>query len=166
MSLQLVSSFPARLKEALGEITLSDFAKRVNVSRQTISAYTTGARKPKKPMLKTLAEALDVNEDWLLGYNTGKERNNHFIPIKEDIASYLTSSACDNNFKMDILNSLVSSSQDALLELIEQKHGRSAKETFFMYLQLDAEDRGEIRGEIKYMLKSEKYSTQEGLKHA
>lgn len=45
---------------------------------------------------------------------------------------------------------------------IEKQYGASTKNAVFMYVQLDIEDQAEIRGEMKQMLKSEKYSAKEG----
>ncbi len=53
-----------------------------------------------------------------------------------------------------------------IFELIEEVHGKAASEAATMYAQLDIEDQAEIRGEMKQMLKAEKYSTKEGLKNA
>ncbi len=48
-----------------------------------------------------------------------------------------------------------------LIEQIEQHHGKTTSEAFGMYIQLDSDDQGEIRGEMKQMLKSEKYSAKD-----
>lgn len=47
-----------------------------------------------------------------------------------------------------------------LVEQIEKQHGKTTSEAFGMYVQLDSDDQGEIRGEMKQMLKAEKYSIQ------
>ena len=70
VSLILTSSFAERLKEALEFTTTTEFAEAVGVSKQTISAYTTGVRKPKAPTIKVMADILNVNAAWLLGYVT------------------------------------------------------------------------------------------------
>lgn len=41
---------------------------------------------------------------------------------------------------------------------IEEHYGKSAMEALSLYSQLDNDDQGEIRGEMKQMLKQEKYS--------
>lgn len=51
------------------------------------------------------------------------------------------------------------------LELIEVSYGKSVKDALDLYIRLDQDDQGEIRGEMKQMLKAEKYSTKES-KHA
>ena len=48
-----------------------------------------------------------------------------------------------------------------LLEEIQKQHGKTASEAFGLYTQLDSDDQGEIRGEMKHMLKAEKYSSWE-----
>lgn len=48
-----------------------------------------------------------------------------------------------------------------LLEEIERQHGKSTTEAFDLYTQLDSGDQGEIRGEMKHMLRSPKYSVRE-----
>lgn len=45
-----------------------------------------------------------------------------------------------------------------VFEQIEKTHGKSTSDAFSMYTQLDPDHQGEIRGEMKHMLKSEKYS--------
>lgn len=45
-----------------------------------------------------------------------------------------------------------------LIEQIEQVHGKGTGEAFSMYIQLDSDDQGEIRGEMKQMLKADKYA--------
>lgn len=50
-------------------------------------------------------------------------------------------------------------------ELIETSYGKSARDAFDLYIQLDPDDQGEIRGEMKQMLKAEKYSAKKS-KHA
>ncbi|MCI9602525.1 MAG: helix-turn-helix domain-containing protein [Lachnospiraceae bacterium] len=44
-----------------------------------------------------------------------------------------------------------------LMEEIQKQHGTFAYEAFSLYTQLDSDDQGEIRGEMKQMLKAFKY---------
>lgn len=75
MGLELKSSFPERLKLALGEMTSTELAKKIGLSKQTISSYLTGVRNPKLPVVKSIAEALEVSEMWLMGYDVPMERD-------------------------------------------------------------------------------------------
>lgn len=54
----------------------------------------------------------------------------------------------------------------SLVDEIEYRYGTSAREALDLYIQLDSHDQGEIRGEMKQMLKHEKYSLKEDYKHA
>lgn len=56
--------------------------------------------------------------------------------------------------------------QTGTLQQIEDEYGQSSREAFTMYIQLDSDDKGEIRGEMKHMLKSDKYSVKDELKNA
>lgn len=53
-------------------------------------------------------------------------------------------------------------SEYEILEQIKSVYGEATGDTFSMYVRLDAGDQGEIRGEIKQMLKQGKYLKQEG----
>lgn len=48
---------------------------------------------------------------------------------------------------------------------VESFYGKSTKDALNLYIQLDPDDQGEIRGEMKQMLKAEKYSAKKS-KHA
>ena len=116
MSLVPVTTFSERLKEALGDCSATEFAKKIGVSKQTISAYLTGVRKPKRPSLKVIAEALGVNEAWLLGYNTPKSRNDYFVPLS-DMPHFLAESIkrWDKGDFIAFLNSFMSADEVSLL---------------------------------------------------
>jgi len=46
-----------------------------------------------------------------------------------------------------------------LIEQIERRHGKTAREAFVMYIQLDTLDQGKIIGKMEQMLEADKYST-------
>ena len=71
----LVSTFPQRLKECLDDnpsYTATSLAEEIGISKQAISMYISGDRKPKRPTMKVIAEALGVNLAWLMGYDVEK----------------------------------------------------------------------------------------------
>ncbi|MDD7484327.1 MAG: LexA family transcriptional regulator [Clostridia bacterium] len=70
------SSFPQRLREALESsvYNTSTLGAKLGLSRQTISAYLTGARVPKEPTLRALAEVLRVSDQWLMGKDVPRAR--------------------------------------------------------------------------------------------
>ena len=61
--------FGERIKmiRKLRGFTRSEFAKLLGVSRPLIAAYETGTREPSLKNLIALAQALNINTDWLLG---------------------------------------------------------------------------------------------------
>lgn len=77
MSDKIVSTFHERLRKCLNNktsITATSLADKIGLSKQAISMYASGSRKPKRPTIKAIAEALNVNEAWLMGYDVPMER--------------------------------------------------------------------------------------------
>ena len=67
MSDKIVSTFHERLRKCLNDktsITATSLADKIGLSKQAISMYASGSRKPKRPTIKAIAEALNVNEAW------------------------------------------------------------------------------------------------------
>lgn len=71
--MQLVSNFNERFKEAFQGRSVTDFANQVGVSKQTISAYLNGTRKPKRIVAETIARHLNVSPAWLFGYDVAMD---------------------------------------------------------------------------------------------
>lgn len=63
-------SFKVRLKEALEKTGMkqADLVRKTNITKGTISGYLTGKYKPKQKNIYKLADALNVNIDWLMGF--------------------------------------------------------------------------------------------------
>ncbi len=77
MSDKIVGTFHERLRKCLNDktsITATSLADKIGLSKQAISMYASGSRKPKRPTIKAIAEALNVNEAWLMGYDVPMER--------------------------------------------------------------------------------------------
>lgn len=72
MALQIISNFPERLNEALGDMSLTKLAINIGMSKQSISAYLSGTRIPKQPTIKAISEFLNVAPAWLMGYDVEK----------------------------------------------------------------------------------------------
>lgn len=54
-----------RIKKARGSMTLDDVAYKVGVAKSTIQRYENGSiTRPKIPVLRSIADALNVNSDW------------------------------------------------------------------------------------------------------
>ena len=57
----------------------SAIAAELGVSKQTISAWRSGFRSPKKPMLIKIAELYHVSIEWLMGFDVEKVSSS--VPI-------------------------------------------------------------------------------------
>lgn len=75
-----ISSFPERLKDVIGDSTITDFADKLGVSKQTISAYLSGIRKPKRLALAEISRTVGVDPAWLMGYDVPRQRSVSDIP--------------------------------------------------------------------------------------
>ena len=65
-----------RLREAMREAgkTQADLVRATGLNRGTISRYLSGAVEPRHEATHKLAQALDVSEMWLFGYDIPMER--------------------------------------------------------------------------------------------
>ncbi len=71
--MQIVSSFAERFKEVFGDRSVTEFANQIGVSKQTVSAWLNGVRKPKQPTIAILSSYFNVSPAWLIGYDCGIE---------------------------------------------------------------------------------------------
>lgn len=64
-----------RLRQALNEcgIRPQDLSDRSGVSKASISQYLNGSHKPSNTSSGKMAEVLNVNPLWLMGFDVGKE---------------------------------------------------------------------------------------------
>ena len=126
-----------RIKQLRTEKDMSqdELAKRSGYgSRSTINKIELGINDVPQSKIKAIAEALGVSVGTLLCWDEFDEKHDTKKIQKE-------------------VN---------LIEHIEQQHGKITREAFEMYIKLDSDDQGEIRGEMKQMLKAEKYSAKDG----
>lgn len=74
--MQIVDSFQNRLKEAMNyrNIKQVDLVEKTKLDKTLINKYLSGVSNAKQRKLTILAEALNVNEVWLLGYDVSMER--------------------------------------------------------------------------------------------
>lgn len=72
MEFENVSLLALRLRNArqLRDLTLDELAEKVGLNKSTVQRYEKGRiQKPKQPVVRALAAALDVNYAWLCGHS-------------------------------------------------------------------------------------------------
>ena len=73
-------------------LTQSELAKRLYVSRSCLANYESNRRSPSIQMLKDFAQELDVNFDYFVEYEASLGASTNLKKYDVDIASYLTKS--------------------------------------------------------------------------
>ena len=88
-----------RLKEALErrQMRAVDLVEATDVPKSAISFYLAGKSKPKADRLYKIAQALDVSEAWLLGYNVAMERTPD-QKKNDQLAKLIVRMRTDNDF--------------------------------------------------------------------
>ena len=78
MNEERIATFAERIREYMtqNDIKAIDLAKRFHVSRSTISQYVNGTVVPKRDRLVLIADALNIDPLWLMGYDVPPERQN------------------------------------------------------------------------------------------
>ncbi len=76
---KLIDSFANRLKYAITikNIKPIELSKKTNISKTNISCYMAGKYEAKQDGVKLLADALDVNPVWLMGYDVPMEKEEY-----------------------------------------------------------------------------------------
>lgn len=74
--MQIVDTFQSRLKKAMdfNNMKQVDLVNKTGLDKTLINKYLAGIMKAKQDKLTILADALNVNEVWLMGYDIPKER--------------------------------------------------------------------------------------------
>lgn len=74
--MQIVDTFQSRLKKAMdfNNMKQVDLVNKTGLDKTLINKYLAGIMKAKQDKLTILADALNVNEVWLMGYDISKER--------------------------------------------------------------------------------------------
>lgn len=69
---EYVSTFQDRFAELIAGKTVVEAGEMLGISKTTVSAYTTGKRSPKVPVLKSIAHYFNVDPLWLMGLDVPK----------------------------------------------------------------------------------------------
>ena len=117
-----IASVADRLRDAMDirKKKQVDLERETGINRSAISRYLSGEYEPKNKPIYELAKALDVSEQWLMGYNVPMERpkaqkNNDAI---SDIVVRLRT---DDKFLLAVkrIYNMESDKLDSLLHLLD-----------------------------------------------
>lgn len=136
-------------------LTQEQLADILKISKSRIGMYEIGQREPNFEMLEALADYFNVDMNFLLG--------------KSDTPNQLVwaSRLGEINQSVDLEKLQADIAKEGQAEkMIIAQYGQDVWDALCMYLQLDAEDRAEVRGMMKGLYRNEKYSIQDGLKNA
>lgn len=70
-----IKSFKERFSQLVeeSEKTITEIAKELHVSGQTVSAWKLGVRSPKEPTIISIANYFKVNVKWLMGFDVPRD---------------------------------------------------------------------------------------------
>lgn len=87
--------FRDNLRELMGDLSVTDFAQKIGLSRQTVGFYLNGDRIPDCETLVQICQKCNVSANWLLGLSGPKNPNPeiaeimHHTGLSEDSISFL-----------------------------------------------------------------------------
>lgn len=132
-----------RIRREQLNLSQDELAKKIGYkSRSSINKIEMGHYNLTQSKIKAIADALETTPSYIMGWDE-LDKAVDLERLQKEVAEAKTT-----------------------LELVEQQYGAVVLEALQMFIQLDDLDRAEVRGEMKQMLKAEKYSIQEGLKNA
>ena len=140
-----MATFPQRLRELRLEhrLTQLDLASMAKVGRSTIAMYESGVREPNLETIELFADYFNVDLEYLLGKSD--------VPNKY---SDLIQSMVVNKNSPEVANAKIKEYKK-IIDTSSPQDLRMLKD----YKKLDDVDKAEIRGEIRGMLKAEKYNS-------
>jgi transcriptional regulator with XRE-family HTH domain len=103
-----VASLAERLTEAVSirKIRPIDLSRATGIEKATVSSYMTGKRdNPRNDKVFAMAEALNVSEHWLMGYDVPMEKGADVISPAEPMT---------NEHRVDVLIRTVVKAQDTI----------------------------------------------------
>ena len=100
-----------RIEKALAirDMKQSELCKLAGVPKSSLSLYLKGAYEPKQDKIYKMANALNVSEMWLMGYDVPMERE------KQTISAELTSA---ERIMLELFRRVPESQQKVLIEMI------------------------------------------------
>lgn len=124
-----------RIRREKLKISQDELAKRLGYkSRSSINKIEANSRNLTQSKIKAIADALETTPAYIMGW--------------EEL---------DESVDLEALRKQVEEA-GVLSDLIVSQYGEAVNEALSMFTLLDERDQGEIRGEMKQMLKAPKYN--------
>ena len=139
------------------DITQADLARITGIRASSISDYLSGKYQPKQDKIALIADALSVNPGWLLGYDEPKKPISSSIVEKKENRDLLAHYQKLSEHEQKILITMIDNGIQDFTVKNDADNLKKTKELISLFNQLDIEDQIEIKGEIKGMLKADKY---------
>lgn len=129
-------------REELG-LSQDELARKLGYkSRSSINKIEIGCQNLIQSKIKAIADALETTPDYIMGWEELDESID-IDKLKNDVANAKT-----------------------IMTYIINEYGEKVWDDLNLYLQLDGDDRCEIRGAMKQLLRNDKYSIQKESKNA
>ena len=125
----MVDTFANRLKKALDNSGMSQtqLAEKTKIDKSLISNYLSGNYNAKQDKLTILAEALNTNEVWLMGYDVSKDPNGN-QQLEKPVKKHNKSSE-EYEILFDKYKDVLTESDKAIIKtIIEQRKKEIDKE--------------------------------------
>ena len=139
------------------DITQADLARITGIRASSISDYLSGKYQPKQDKIALIADALSVNPGWLMGYDEPKKPISSSIVEKKENRDLLAHYQKLSEHEQKILITMIDKGIQDFTVKNDADNLKKTKELISLFNQLDIEDQIEIKGEIKGMLKADKY---------
>lgn len=145
------------------ELSQKDFAKICGVTISAVSAWEHGVSKPRTSIIEKISKHFGINPNFILSNIKDEEslsNNNCLLKCTLDekklIAQYRALNDLGKATVAAVINVQSQSKSSSVLKNVEFI-SNDEKELLTMHRKLKLEDKIEIRGEIKGLLKSDKY---------
>ena len=140
-----MSTIGSRIRKRREQLDLSqdELARRLGFkSRSSINKIELDERNLTQSRIKAIADALETTPSYIMGWDELDEQ--------VDLEKLIQDIQKEGEAEKIIIN----------------RYGKDVWDALCMYIQLDGEDRAEVRGMMKGLYRNDKYSIQDGLKNA
>ena len=123
MGVRIIEPCSIRIKKALSirNMTQTDLCTKANISKSTLSEYLKGLYEPKQDKVFILAQALNVDPVWLMGYDVPMEKNEDQKARKSSPTDLQLSEG--EKVLLDLFNRVPKDQQQLVLQMIRAALG-------------------------------------------